>query len=77
MRIETYLGLPREKFQSENLCEKLSQMREKKLCRGCTGRVQSKGLRQVLHVVKYSLSLASLVCKNKFIANTDTEWYLT
>ena len=29
MRIETYLALPREKFQSENLCEKLSQMRKK------------------------------------------------
>lgn len=29
MGIETYLGLPREKFQSENLCEKLSQMRQK------------------------------------------------
>lgn len=26
--IETYLGLPREKFQSENGCEKLSQTRQ-------------------------------------------------
>ena len=42
MGIETYLGLPRGKFQSENLCEKLSRMRQKTLCRDCTVKVVKK-----------------------------------
>ena len=50
--IETYLGLPREKFQSENLCEKWDK---RTLCRGYTVKVQSKGVRKDLHVFKSCL----------------------
>lgn len=64
MGIETYLGLPREKFQSENLCEKLSQMRQKTFCRGCTVKVQSKGQRKALHVLKSYSRFGKFSCKS-------------